>query len=123
MIGIPIVELWGLLTVGGWIGAWNTIGLVVLTGLVGAWLAKREGLQTLQLVRLQLDRGEMPGQALVDGMCILVGGATLLTPGFFTDAFGFFLLIPYTRGIFKAWMYRFFDRWIKQGGFIIIRKP
>lgn len=122
MIAIPVLELWGLISVGKWIGAWYTIALVILTGVVGAWLAKKEGLQTIKLVRLQLSKGEVPGQAVMDGICILVGGATLLTPGFFTDAVGFFLLIPYTRNIVKAWMRRWFEKWIQAGRFIIIRK-
>src|SRR5690606_16544492 len=120
MIIVPVVELWVLLTVGGWIGAWYTVGLVIITGFIGAWLTKREGLQTVNLIRLQLSKGHMPGMALLDGACILIGGATLLTPGFITDVFGFLLLIPYTRNIVKAWLVRFFDRWIKHGGFIII---
>jgi UPF0716 protein FxsA len=121
MIVVPVVELWGLITVGKWIGAWYTIGLVVLTGIVGAWLAKREGLQTIRLARMQLAKGGIPGQALMDGICILVGGATLLTPGFFTDAIGFFLLIPYTRNIVKAWMKSWFEKWIARGNITIIR--
>ncbi|EGL82116.1 FxsA cytoplasmic membrane protein [Caldalkalibacillus thermarum TA2.A1] len=122
MIVVPVMELWVLITVGKWIGAWYTIGLVILTGVIGAWLAKREGLHTLQLIRLQLSQGQMPGSALIDGACILVGGAALLTPGFITDAVGFLLLVPYTRNIFKAWLRRLFERWIKNGKFIIIRR-
>jgi UPF0716 protein FxsA len=122
LIVVPVLELWGLIMVGQWIGAWYTIGLVILTGVVGAWLAKREGLQTLRLVRLQLSNREIPGQALMDGICILIGGAVLLTPGFFTDAVGFFLLIPYTRNIVKAWMRHWFEKWIQRGSFIIIKK-
>ncbi|WP_202080757.1 FxsA family protein [Caldalkalibacillus salinus] len=122
MIVVPVVELWFLITVGKWIGAWYTIGLVISTGVLGAWLAKREGLQTLQLVRMQMTRGQVPGQALLDGVCILFGGAVLLTPGFFTDAVGFLLLIPYTRNVFKAWLKKLFDKWIQSGRFILIRR-
>jgi UPF0716 protein FxsA len=121
IIIVPILELWGLIKVGGLIGPWPTVSLVVLTGVIGAWLAKKEGMQTIQLVRLQLSRGEVPGQAVMDGICILVGGAFLLTPGFITDSVGFFLLIPYTRSYVKAWMKRWFDKWIKNGNFIIIK--
>lgn len=122
MIAVPVIELWVLISVGRFIGAGYTIGLVFLTGFLGAWLTKREGLHTLQLIRLQLARGEMPGASLLDGACILIGGATLLTPGFITDAFGFILLFPYTRGIFKAWLTKMFHKWIKTGKFMIIRK-
>jgi UPF0716 protein FxsA len=122
LIVIPILEIWGLISVGKLVGLWPTVGLIILTGVIGAWLAKKEGLQTLQLVRLQLVNREIPGQAVMDGICILVGGAVLLTPGFFTDAIGFFLLIPYTRNIVKAWMKKMFESWIKSGRFIIIKK-
>lgn len=122
LIIVPVAELWVLLAVGKWIGAWYTVGLVILTGVLGAWLAKHEGLQTLQLIRLQLSRGEMPGVPLMDGACILFGGAALLTPGFITDTVGFFLLIPYTRNIVKAWLKRLFEKWIRNGKFIMIRR-
>lgn len=120
-IVIPILELWGLISMGKWIGAWPTITLVFLTGILGAWLAKKEGLEILQLVRIQLSRGEIPGSALLDGICVLFGGIMLLAPGFFTDTLGFLLLIPYTRNIVKAWLRRLLEKWIKSGKFIIIR--
>ncbi len=119
---LPIIELWVLISVGQWIGASYTIGLVLLTGVLGAWLAKREGLQTMQLIRLQLSRGEMPGMALIDGACILFGSAGLLTPGFITDILGFLLLLPYTRNIVKVWLRRLFEKWIREGKFMIIRR-
>lgn len=122
MIAIPIIEIWGLLKVGQILGVWETVGLVLLTGIVGAYLAKREGAQTYKLVRMQLNQGQLPGQALLDGICILVGGTLLLTPGFFTDAIGFLLLIPYTRGIVKAWLMRYFKKMIENGSAIIIHR-
>lgn len=119
---VPILELWGLITVGRWIGAWPTILLVIMTGLFGAWFAKKEGLQTIQLARLKLARGEVPGFAIIDGICIFLGGAMLILPGFFTDALGLILLIPYTRNIIKAWLKKKLESWIRSGGFIILRK-
>lgn len=122
MITVPVIELWFLITVGKWIGAWPTIAIVILTGILGAWLAKKEGLQTIQAVRFELDQGRIPSYALIDGICILIGGAVLLTPGFFTDAVGFFLLIPYTRNILKAWLRSRFEKWIDAGKFTIIKR-
>jgi UPF0716 protein FxsA len=108
-IVVPAVELWGLIAVGKVIGGWNTVALVILTGLVGAWLAKQQGMQVLRLLQLQLSRGQMPTEALIDGALILVGGVLLLTPGFFTDLFGLVFLIPYTRMIvrhlLKRWLW------------------
>lgn len=101
---VPAIELWGLIAVGKVIGGWNTVALVILTGLVGAWLAKRQGMQVLQL-----SRGQMPTEALIDGALILAGGVLLLAPGFFTDLFGLLFLIPYTRLIvrhlLKRWLW------------------
>ncbi len=108
-IVVPAIELWGLIAVGKVIGGWNTVALVILTGLVGAWLAKQQGMQVLRLLQFQLSRGQMPTEALIDGALILAGGVLLLTPGFFTDLFGLVFLIPYTRMIvrhlLKRWLW------------------
>jgi len=98
---VPAIEMWGLITVGRWIGALPTIGLVILTGVLGAWLAKQQGLQVARLVQLQLARGEMPTDALLDGILVLSGAILLLTPGFVTDTVGFLLLFPYTRAVIR----------------------
>lgn len=107
-IVIPAIELWGLISVGKVIGGWTTVVLVILTGVVGAWLAKQQGLQVLQLVQVQLSRGQMPTDALIDGVLVLVGAILLLTPGFVTDSVGFFLLVPYTRMILR----HFLKKWL-----------
>jgi UPF0716 protein FxsA len=107
-IVVPAIELWGLISVGKLIGGWTTVGLVILTGVLGAWLAKQQGLQVLRLVQLQLSRGQLPTDALLDGVLVLVGGILLLTPGFFTDIAGLVLLIPYTRMFVRF----FLKKWI-----------
>jgi UPF0716 protein FxsA len=94
---VPIVEMWILIEVGGWIGALPTIALVVLTATLGLSLLKRQGLSTLLSARRKMDEGSIPASELVSGVMIAVGGALLLTPGFVTDAIGFALLIPQTR--------------------------
>ncbi len=85
---IPIVEMWILIEVGGWIGALPTIGLVVLTATIGLSLLKQQGLSTLLRARRKMDEGAIPASELVSGVMIAVGGALLLTPGFVTDALG-----------------------------------
>jgi len=106
----PAVELWGIIQVGKIIGGWNTLALVILTGFLGAWLAKRQGLQVLRLVQLQLSRGQMPAEAMLDGILVLAGGILLTSPGFFGDLLGLLLLIPYTRMIVrhlvKQWLWK-----------------
>lgn len=108
-IVVPVIELWGLITVGKVIGAPLTILLVLATGVVGAWLAKQQGLQVLRMIQLDLARGEMPTDSLLDGFLILFGGLLLFTPGFFSDCLGLLLLIPYTRMVvrhlLKEWLW------------------
>jgi len=94
---IPIVEMWILIEVGGWIGVLPTIALVVLTATIGLSLLKQQGLSTLMRARLKMDEGVIPASELVSGVMIAVGGALLLTPGFVTDALGFALLISKIR--------------------------
>lgn len=94
---VPLVELFLLIRVGQAIGAPATIGLVIFTGTLGAWLARSQGVQTLERVRRELSSGQIPAEALVDGLLILVAGAVLLTPGILTDLAGFFLLVPSGR--------------------------
>jgi UPF0716 protein FxsA len=94
---VPLVELYVLLQVGSAIGALNTVVLVVLVGVAGAWLVKREGLGVVRRVRSQVAAGQVPGRELVDGFLILFGGALMLTPGFVTDLVGLALLLPPIR--------------------------
>lgn len=122
LIIVPIIEIWGLLQIGHWVGAWPTVLGVITTGVVGGYLAKRQGLQTLRLVQLQIEQRQVPGEAILDGICILMGGLMLLTPGFFTDVIGFLLLVPLTRGIVKLWLKRWFYHLIRNGKFITIRR-
>jgi UPF0716 protein FxsA len=100
---IPLVELALLIKVGEVVGFWPTIGLVVFTGAAGAWLARLEGLRTMFKLRDDLANGRLPGQAIMDGMAVLLGGALLLTPGIVTDLVGFSLLLPQTRRGIQSW--------------------
>ena len=115
---IPIVEMWILIEVGGWIGALPTIGLVVLTATIGLSLLKQQGLSTLMRARRKMDEGAIPASELVSGVMIAVGGALLLTPGFVTDALGFALHIPQTRQwlLFKL-IDRYRDKIVIEGEF------
>jgi len=94
---VPLVELGLLIQLGKVIGLAPTIAIVLLTGVVGAALARWQGMATLRRVQTEMAEGRVPGEALVDGLLILVAGAVLLTPGLLTDAFGFMLLIPPSR--------------------------
>jgi UPF0716 protein FxsA len=112
---VPTVEIWFLLTAGHIIGWFPTLLLCIATGVAGAWLAKREGLHIFHLAQIQLSRGQLPGEAILDGICVFAGGLFLLTPGFLSDFVGFFLLFPYTRSIAKIFLKRWLRRKIQSG--------
>lgn len=94
---MPIVEMAVLIQVGSMIGVLNTIGLVLLTAVIGAWLLKQQGLATLLRANQRLNSGELPAREVAEGLILAVGGALLLTPGFVTDTVGFFCLLPGSR--------------------------
>ncbi len=94
---VPILEIYLLIEVGGWIGVVPTVLLVVLTAVVGVNLLRAQGLSTLMEAQQSLANGQLPATQLLEGAALLVSGALLLTPGFFTDTIGFLGLIPITR--------------------------
>ena len=120
-VGIPLVEIYLIMVVSGHIGAWPTVGLVVLTGVAGAWLARAQGVRTLLRVRDNVGRGVAPAEEMIDAVIILAAGVVLLAPGFLTDLFGLALLIPYTRKLFKQWLRRKFDDIVKNGRVTVTR--
>lgn len=112
---VPILELALLIRLGQVVGFWPTFGLVFLTGVTGAWMARKEGLRALMNLRTELASGRPPAQSLMDGAAVLVGGALLLTPGIITDVVGFLMLFPPTRSAIGRAVQRRFLRAIQQG--------
>jgi UPF0716 protein FxsA len=112
---VPLLELYILIKIGGHIGGLNTVLLVLITAALGAWLARLQGLRTLQQIQTSLARGQIPAEEMIDGVLILAGGILLLTPGVLTDLFALILLFPYTRTHFKRWLRRRFDRMVASG--------
>lgn len=100
---VPVIEIYLLIQVGGWLGAWTTIFLVVFTAVLGAWLLRIQGFSTIKRVQNSMARGEIPAIEMLGGVLLLVSGALLLTPGFFTDAIGFLLLMPVVRRGVVMW--------------------
>ncbi len=98
---VPLIELVLLVEIGKRVGLAATIALVIVTGVLGAWLARREGLRTLARLQQELQEGRMPAEPLLDGLMIFVAGAVLLTPGLLTDLFGFSLLVPRARALVR----------------------
>ena len=94
---VPIVEIYVIVQVGSAIGALPTILLLLIESLIGGWLVKREGRRAWVALRTTVSTGRMPTKELADAALVLVGGTLLLTPGFVTDVFGFFFVLPFTR--------------------------
>ena len=103
---IPIIEIYLLIEIGSMLGALTAVTLVILTGFLGAFLARMQGLQTLYRIQESLREGRMPSGELLDALLIVIAGLVLLTPGFLTDSAGFLLLIPATRNSIKYWLQR-----------------
>lgn len=121
IIVIPAAEIGLLLLSGKTIGVWPTLLLILLTGVIGTYLAKKEGIQTIRKAQEQLSHGQLPGDALLDGVCILVGGVLLITPGFITDITGFLMLFPPTRRICKFFMMKTLRRKLDKSRIKIVR--
>ena len=103
---IPIIEIYLLIEIGSMFGTLTAVTLVILTGFLGAFLARMQGLQTLYRIQESLREGRMPSGELLDALLIVIAGLVLLTPGFLTDSAGFLLLIPATRNSIKYWLRR-----------------
>ena len=100
---IPVIEIYLLIKVGGIIGAAWTILLIIGTAALGAYLLRMQGISTLNRVQSTMQRGEIPAIEMMEGLILLIAGALLLTPGFFTDTIGFLALIPTLRRSFIVW--------------------
>jgi UPF0716 protein FxsA len=117
---LPIAELYVIVQVASGVGVLNTIGLLILVSVVGAWLCRREGMSVLGRLRAALDRYELPHRELVDGALVLFAGALLLTPGFLTDVLGVLLLLPPTRVVVRRAVLRTLAR--RTAGATVIRR-
>jgi UPF0716 protein FxsA len=111
----PAIELGLLIQVSELIGFELTIGLIIVTGIAGSYLARREGLNTWRRLNERLNAGDLPGKELIDGVIILMAGALLVTPGVLTDVVGFLGLLPPTRALIRRFVMRRFRRKMEEG--------
>ncbi len=102
-IGVPLIEIYLFIQVGGMIGALPTVVLVVVTALLGVSLLRAQGFSTMAKFQQEVSTGQLPATTMLEGVALIFGGALLLTPGFMTDAIGFLCLIPFTRQTIIAW--------------------
>jgi len=105
-IAVPLVELAILIKIGQYLGVMGTLGVVVLTGLLGSVLAASQGSRALRQIREDMMAGRMPAQSILDGALVLAAGLLLLTPGLLTDSVGFFLLLPPGRRLLRRLLTR-----------------
>ncbi len=110
---VPLGELWLLFTIADLLGeggGWTTFGLVILTGMFGASLARGQGVKVLRAIQTDLAQGRMPTDHVISGLLVLVGGALLVTPGVVTDLVGLFLMVPGDRHLLVPPLKRYFAR-------------
>jgi Protein affecting phage T7 exclusion by the F plasmid len=107
---VPVTEIWLLIRVGEVIGGWQTVGLLIAAGILGSWLVRREGRRAWQAVQNALAAGRVPDRELVDGALVVAGGTLLVTPGFLSDVFGLFFVLPVTRPAARRLVTWFFAR-------------
>lgn len=118
---IPAIEIGLFIWAGSQIGVIPVILIILFTGIAGISLVKQQGIETWKKVQFSMYNQEPPGEHILDGICILIGGLFLLAPGLFTDLLGFLLVIPWTRTPFKHLMYKQMIKRMKKGT-IVYRK-
>ncbi len=106
---LPAAELYLLIKIGSLIGAFNTVLIIVFTGVLGACMAKLEGLRVWYEFNRNVGKSIMPAEQIIDGVMVFAGGVLLITPGFITDILGFLLIIPFPRVQIK----RLIRKWVK----------
>lgn len=116
---MPLIEIALFIQVGKIIGTFATIGVILLLGVVGAVLVKWQGLRVLRDIRRALDRGDIPGDGLIEGVLVLVSGALLITPGFFTDMIGLAILFRPGRSLIRKAIKRAFYKRVARYQFIL----
>lgn len=117
---VPLIELVLLIELGRVIGLLPTVALVVFTGVTGAFLARAEGVRVFFQFQRELASGRLPGQSMLDGISVLIGGAFLLTPGVLTDVVGFSLLLPVTRRWIQRRVRARLERQIEEGSIRVV---
>jgi UPF0716 protein FxsA len=107
---VPVIELSLLIKIGSIIGLFNTITIVILTAMIGAYMVRTEGFGVMTRMQKDMQLGVFPAEELINGAMILVAGALLLTPGFFTDIIGFLMVFPVSRNVIKRIAKRYIER-------------
>jgi len=112
---IPLIEIYILIKLSTVFGALTTIGIVIGTGILGAYHAKQQGISVMHRIREELRNGRFPADELIDGLLLLIAGVVLITPGLLTDITGFLILLPATRTPIKNWVKKKFSEFQQSG--------
>ena len=112
---MPVIEIAILLKVHAAVGLGNTVALIIFTGVLGAALAKAQGLQIIGQIQRDMAEGRMPAPRIMDGVMVLVAGVLLITPGLVTDGLGFLLLVPWTRYYIRLWLRNTLEQKLRNG--------
>ncbi|MBN2007776.1 membrane protein FxsA [candidate division KSB1 bacterium] len=112
---IPLLELALLIKVGEHIGAGNTIMIVIVTGILGAYFARQQGFYVISRIQQDMAQGRMPTDSLLDGLMVFAGALLLITPGLVTDLLGFAFLVPASRTVIREWIRRYIQRRMQHG--------
>lgn len=118
---VPTLEIWLMIVASQTFGWLPTILTIIATGVVGAWLAKKQGLAAFRAAQAEMRQGRLPGEALLDGLIVLIGGLLLLTPGFFTDLIGILCLLRFSREAIKLFVKGWLWKNIQNGRLFIYR--
>lgn len=112
---LPIAEIYLLVKSGDLIGVWNTVGLVILSGLIGSWCVRAQAFGLVRKVNHVIANGQVPGDELIAAACVVVGGILMIAPGFITDIMGILLVVPPTRFVVVKILKVYFSRMVRKG--------
>lgn len=121
LIAAPALELWGIMKVSSWIGGGAALLLMLLTAAMGVYWARKEGLRVLLEAQRQMQSGQIPGQMMIDGLCVLLGGVLLIIPGFFSDLIGISLIFPWTRPYYRKLILGWIEARMRNGSITLRR--
>jgi UPF0716 protein FxsA len=119
LLVLPVLEIWLLVQIGARIGLWPTLGMLIATAILGAQLARAEGVRVLEKVQRALAEGRPPEQELMGGLLVFVGGLLLVVPGVITDVGGVLLLLPPTRALVARLLRRRWERALRRGSVVV----
>lgn len=112
---VPLIELYILIKIGSFLGFFKTMLIVIGTGILGAYLAKREGFKVVAKIRYELGKGNFPGDEMIEGLVLFIAGMLLITPGVLTDMTGIILLLPIIRNFIVLWIKEKLYRMMQRG--------